>query len=319
MHLLGSDSHELDSFYHRTTQKKFQRNPNPETMSQYELSILPQELFFVTIEKGEFIPNALITLLISPEPSTFVSLIDIGDNDEFSLILDESSLGLLPPDVVSVEDSIWKVIEVHYPEMTLESVGFIRKFSKPLFEKKIFTVYLSTFNRDLIIVKEEDIDEAFDLLKKVERGISTSFTSSESDENLDFFITKFQESSTLLQFEYANLPNLTKPLLQSILRSSRGKYLSVTYENNEVTLVIGTEDLQFFKEFSALYTTHQNPWICLEVSPGYTGTSSGIVSKVSQMLAVKKIPMYYQATTTDDYIMVPKSNSEEAVACLTGE
>jgi len=83
--------------------------------------------------------------------------------DEISLILDESEFNAaaFPPQCLTIHPENWKAIKIFEGTNSIsDAIGIIATFSSILAAKGINIVYISTYNYDLILVDEHQLDEA---------------------------------------------------------------------------------------------------------------------------------------------------------------
>ncbi len=92
------------------------------------------------------------------DKAKFVSLTKSGD--ELSLVIDRENL----PDHQFANEG-WKAFKIIGP-LDFSLVGILQQVIKPLSEKGISIFTISTFDTDYILVKNEQIDMAIELLKE---------------------------------------------------------------------------------------------------------------------------------------------------------
>ncbi|WP_027398300.1 ACT domain-containing protein [Anaerovorax odorimutans] len=86
----------------------------------------------------------------------------IGKTDEeFSLVCNAK---YVPQNTISREDG-WKGFRIQ-GELDFSLIGILSKISDILAEHKIGIFVVSTFNTDYILVKEENLDKAVNILEK---------------------------------------------------------------------------------------------------------------------------------------------------------
>ncbi len=92
------------------------------------------------------------------DKAKFVSLTKSGD--ELSLVIDRENL----PDHQFANEG-WKAFKIIGP-LDFSLVGILQQVIKPLSEKGISIFTISTFDTDYILVKNEQIDMAIEVLKE---------------------------------------------------------------------------------------------------------------------------------------------------------
>lgn len=92
------------------------------------------------------------------DKAKFVSLTKSGD--ELSLVIDRENL----PDHQFANEG-WKAFKIIGP-LDFSLVGILQQVIKPLSEKGITIFTISTFDTDYILVKNEQIDMAIEVLKE---------------------------------------------------------------------------------------------------------------------------------------------------------
>ena len=116
------------------------------------LSILPETLGICHFDKKSSIPDWAI------EENRFSAI--TRTRDELSIICPEDKI----PGGVLVEKD-WRAFKIEGP-LGFVSTGIVSSLSGPLAEAEISILYISTFETDYILVKEENLNKAAKILGK---------------------------------------------------------------------------------------------------------------------------------------------------------
>lgn len=125
-------------------------------MNKLTLSVLQATFVVCKFDSKANIPN-----WVSTTNSKFTSI--IRTEEELSIVCDQS---ILPDqlDTVSIVKD-WRAIKVEGP-LDFSLTGILSGLLQPLAEQKISIFALSTFDTDYILVKEKDLSQAVDVLKR---------------------------------------------------------------------------------------------------------------------------------------------------------
>jgi hypothetical protein len=302
------------------------------------ITILKYQLYFVSLNKEIFqthIPKYLLSLLLNPLEDSFFSYTESND-EEISLVIDKASLGLIPSDGISVSPGVWRAIQIYEGPDALNAVGYVRKYSEPLGKAGIFLIYLSTYNTDLIIVKEENIDRAYNILSEHFKNqdelvvlednlLSTSPNFMMERESTHKAYGKILTVSPLpnhlkvVYIQRKHIENHTLPILNILMSAGQeDRFCTITFYGEEgYSFVLSEKDINLFnKNLKDYYIIHDNTWQTISIEYGSKGFTIGIVNIVSNILAHHNIPIYYQSTVNDDFIMVPAHLIDNAIKKL---
>jgi hypothetical protein len=81
-----------------------------------------------------------------------------------SIIVDSLDFQTFAEDAVNIYGSLWNLIKVDNVALGFEEYGIVKDFTVPLAQQGISIFYLSTFTTDYILIGEEDIEKASDIL-----------------------------------------------------------------------------------------------------------------------------------------------------------
>eukprot|EP01129_Flabellula_baltica_P008652 TRINITY_DN3462_c0_g1_i2.p1 TRINITY_DN3462_c0_g1~~TRINITY_DN3462_c0_g1_i2.p1 ORF type:complete len:304 (+),score=42.44 TRINITY_DN3462_c0_g1_i2:118-912(+) len=260
----------------------------------------------------------MMRLLFTPNPQAFYCYMET-DDDEISLFVDDVSFELFPDEFFTIVDNDpWKVIQVVYPggAKKIDTTGYINKLSETLSKVGIFTIFFSTFSSDMMIIKEESIDLAYELVSRIGLDSEDDSCDSEDDEE-DFLASPLKPPLRILSFQINDLELFTAPLLKTFLNPKlHNRFLTVTKTGDEISLILNEKYLAYFSGLEDHYLIHASTWNPIEISPGYKGKNTGLISHVTGILALNKIPIYYQAAVADDFILVPISKTSLSMSLL---
>jgi hypothetical protein len=98
------------------------------------------------------------------------------------------------------------------------------------------------------------------------------------------------------------------------LQHYEGGFFSITYTEDEISVVIEERKLDFFKftEIDKLNTNYVN----IKVDEVLDFSLVGILYKITEILKTLKISVFVISTYNTDYIMIEKKNLERAVESL---
>ena len=132
-----------------------------ELLRQTKVEIAPQSYFFLSLRQTDF-----QTLLQNPELSPRMSapFMIFKDQFEVTLLLDEIDFGKIRIEISDAK------IESGFRLLTLDKVldfnvvGFLAEISRILAEAEISIIALSSFSRDHILIKQENLAKALKVL-----------------------------------------------------------------------------------------------------------------------------------------------------------
>lgn len=119
-------------------------------MKKLTLSILPEKLGICHLDKNSPIPSWAI------EEKKFSSI--SKTRDELSIVCPQDKI----PGGVLVERD-WRAFKVEGP-LGFVLTGIVASLSEPLAKAKISIFYVSTYETDYLLVKEENLDKAAEIL-----------------------------------------------------------------------------------------------------------------------------------------------------------
>jgi len=304
--------------------------------SSESVGILPLKLYLASISRDHFESCIRILLKVTffiERKTSFFSYTET--EDEVSLILDEDSLKTfesIAPNPVSISPGIWKAIQVYEGAAALNETGVISSLCTPLSKENISMIYLSTYNTDLILVKDEESSKALDLLKSAyqqKRQSTPSSTPSHTDTSHKPANTPDTSPTTGSQMLVSLLPNRlaiatfndlpsfsssTQALLKEFFFSPpTDRFFSFTASPTEVSMVINEDSLGSFPEKSLLV---HSSWRVLDVCASASGFMGSSVNTLSDALAKANISIYYLSTFHTDFILVPENKVDAAIASL---
>eukprot|EP01129_Flabellula_baltica_P008651 TRINITY_DN3462_c0_g1_i1.p1 TRINITY_DN3462_c0_g1~~TRINITY_DN3462_c0_g1_i1.p1 ORF type:complete len:225 (+),score=36.48 TRINITY_DN3462_c0_g1_i1:34-675(+) len=186
----------------------------------YEISTLSHRLYLCrhSFDFQNYLSLPMMRLLFTPNPQAFYCYMET-DDDEISLFVDDVSFELFPDEFFTIVDNDpWKVIQVVYPggAKKIDTTGYINKLSETLSKVGIFTIFFSTFSSDMMIIKEESIDLAYELVSRIGLDSEDDSCDSEDDEE-DFLASPLKPPLRILSFQINDLELFTAPLLKTFL------------------------------------------------------------------------------------------------------
>lgn len=135
---------------------------HPFTCSKYKFhvcSVIPSTLPSIAqplLQMMFFNPRS------SEERFFSISIID----DDVSLIVDTRDIYKFPPDSVYTNEAYLKVITIGNGPLGFDECGIVAQVSSPLGEAEISTFYICTFNTDHMLIPEDGITKAVQILNK---------------------------------------------------------------------------------------------------------------------------------------------------------
>eukprot|EP01099_Mayorella_cantabrigiensis_P004997 TRINITY_DN3860_c0_g1_i1.p1 TRINITY_DN3860_c0_g1~~TRINITY_DN3860_c0_g1_i1.p1 ORF type:complete len:382 (-),score=86.03 TRINITY_DN3860_c0_g1_i1:328-1473(-) len=230
----GEYAYELFQFSHETTE---------------HIKTLPQKLSLLTIQTNSLslCLDPLIRLAFYSE-----KLFSFTETpDEVSLIIEQDSLDQFPsdPSIVTISGQTYRALEVWEGEQALDCIGAVRQLALPLETAKIPCVYLSTFNTDLILVDENDLSAALEVLEQSVKRSSINKSSTSSSPTL--LNTRHPYRLSLLTFLRREGDLLMHPLLKQLLFTSGPRFFNFTATQKEITVVTERHLLNSFLNISA--------------------------------------------------------------------
>ncbi len=118
------------------------------------LTILPDKLAVYRLDKNAGLPQ-----WVNKKHLSFWSI--TKTTDELSVTFPEA---LVPPGIEAVKG--WKAIKIEGP-LDLAKTGILASIINPLAKEKISTFVISTFETDYILIKEDKLDKAVEILGKL--------------------------------------------------------------------------------------------------------------------------------------------------------
>ena len=113
------------------------------------LTILPQTLSIARLQATEDIPS-----WATQSPFFCIT----RTSDELSIVASEE---VIPSDIQ--QEKGWRALKLHGP-IAFSEVGVLNSLTKPLAEAGISIFAISTFDTDYVLVKEENLSRAIDVL-----------------------------------------------------------------------------------------------------------------------------------------------------------
>lgn len=138
-------------------------------MSHLQLTVLPYRLVSSKISKDK-VPNCSHTLMhmifFPRRRARFFSYVD--DEDEVSLVCDESWIKEFPADAIDASEEFYRAIQVG-----LGATGFdpamLNTVTSPLAAAGIHVLYISSFSSDYILIRDEKLDDALTILRRTQQ------------------------------------------------------------------------------------------------------------------------------------------------------
>jgi len=309
------------------------------SFTNLKLSNLPQRLFLASVSKDQLDICIKVILKLAffwnetrkDGPSSEAPFFSYTDTaDEISFILDEKSLAEFENSIggsnpLIIGPGCWKAIQVYEGADALSQTGYIATLSEPLKHSDIEMIYLSTYNTDLILVKERSFEEAFSLLNKTinnheeketthSRTLSSPKSWAEVVKSGTIFVTILPEILAIATYRNVNLIEIsTQALLRQFFFPPReNRFFSFTASPAETTMILEQNQLASFPK--DVLEVHSARWKALQVAEGLSGSAG--INLLANALAVANISIYYLSTFNSDFILVPEHKAEEAMLCL---
>jgi hypothetical protein len=303
---------------------------------------MPDPLTLLKIAKSDLdlCSKQLIRLaFFKQSTSSFFSYTET--EEEVSLILDEGSRKELSSliEELQIQSQQWRAIEIFEGPQAIDQTGYIARFSEPLARQHVDLIYVSTYNTDLILVTEEAVERAVVGLQQVALdGLSTPsapqslgtekmprFASEDDLEAIQgdaaetHILAKLENHLHLVNFATSQVPALTHCLLQLFLfPQSPARFFSYTSYGGQVSLILDSLEFDSLRPHLSSVTHHEHLWNAIHIQASAEGIDSGVVNFAARLLADSHIPIYYLATSNDDFILVPQQSSTAALASLQG-
>lgn len=234
----------------------------------------------------------------------------------------------------------WRAIEIFEGPQALDETGLISRFSEPLARQHLDLIYVSTYNTDLILVEEDNVERAITSLQQVAirnpRSASPGpqhlgpeaipkFASQDDidalqDDSTDTHILeKLSSDMHLINFTADKVPPLTHALLQLFLfPREEARFFSYTAYGGQVTMILDSVDFGSLQPQIDSITHHEELWNVIHIQASAEGIDSSVLNFAARILAQNHISIYYLSTLNDDYLLVPQDSSNAALECLQG-
>lgn len=134
---------------------------------KHPVVLLPARVFLLGIPH-ETVPDVslvLIRLLFFDVRSPARFLAFTKTDHEVSLVVDESYLELLDPNLFNVYSVPWRVLQIGTKALGFDETGIVARTTQPLAADRIPIFYQSSFSRDFVLVHEKDEAVAVDALR----------------------------------------------------------------------------------------------------------------------------------------------------------
>eukprot|EP01119_Soliformovum_irregulare_P013183 TRINITY_DN3489_c0_g1_i1.p1 TRINITY_DN3489_c0_g1~~TRINITY_DN3489_c0_g1_i1.p1 ORF type:complete len:304 (+),score=44.40 TRINITY_DN3489_c0_g1_i1:246-1157(+) len=297
--------------------------------SGLEITVLPHRIFMVRVDKEMlgFCTKALLRLLFYPDSSSFFSYTET--DDETSLFLNEESLMYMKENIGSHVDLVqspecWRAVQIFEGASSIDLTGLVASLSAPLTRLGIEMVYLSTFESDLILVSEENLEKASTCLREriAQNPDFKAFKQETANEEQMILFSPLNAKLALVAFKsMAEMKHSAVALLEQFLfykkSESQNRFFSFTAPPTAITMVIEHEVASMFGD---ALNVHADRWSAIQVlGEGSTGFSETNVSTLSAILAEAGISIYYLSTFNSDFILVPEKQMESALTCLNAK
>lgn len=234
----------------------------------------------------------------------------------------------------------WRAIEIFEGPQALDETGLISRFSEPLARQHLDLIYVSTYNTDLILVEEGNVERAVTSLQQVAIGHPRSsspgplqlgpeaipkFASQDDVEALQddstdtHILEKLSSDMHLVNFSASQVPALTHTLLQLFLfPREEARFFSYTAYGGQVTIILDSVDFASLQPQISSITHHEDLWNVIHIQASAEGIDSSVLNYAARILAQNHISIYYLSTLNDDYLLVPQESSNAALDCLRG-
>lgn len=234
----------------------------------------------------------------------------------------------------------WRAIEIFEGPQALDETGLISRFSEPLARQHLDLIYVSTYNTDLILVEEGNVERAVTSLQQVAIGHPRSsspgpqqlgpeaipkFASQDDVEALQddstdtHILEKLSSDMHLVNFAASQVPALTHTLLQLFLfPREEARFFSYTAYGGQVTMILDSVDFASLQPQISTITHHEDLWNVIHIQASAEGIDSSVLNYAARILAQNHISIYYLSTLNDDYLLVPQESSNAALDCLRG-
>jgi len=243
-------------------------------------------------------------------------------NGNYTLILDDELVKQMDSDLLLDCDPHWGVIQVDLGQMGYVGYGLIRSVCEPLARKKIPLYYVSTTNNDLILVKNDRLQEAMQCL-------STALSEPCGSRDAEFVpqplpglkLRKFTQAY-LSSFSWAQKDEYMKALIKILFyNQQKDSFFSFTQNDDEISLFI---DPQAGKILMKVETedciNFDKTWGTIIIEFDHNKKKKrelpGVVSSLSRILADQQIPILYLSTFSDSLLLVKKDKWDLACSAL---
>lgn len=325
-------------------------------LTEGSITVLPRRIYMTRIQKSDLNQalRQLLELMLFGDADSICSYTETPqseacedpDDTVVSLFIDEVSLKKFDPEVVLQGES-YRAIHVFEGPEALSQCGYIFHLSNVLVQNGIEVVYLSTFNTDLLLVSEEDVERAHTYVVSSLCTLEATSAQFARDAEEQFLLTldeSVSQRSTTPSFsamagadlhfsrgpDRLHLVSLSREGLEKhafhlfkllLAEPQPTRFFSFTSVQGEITIVVNEKDFQLLhtKEGELLsgLVAHETSWSLLQLNAGATGgVTQNTVSLVSKILALHMIDIYYLSTVSFDFIFTPTVKAEKAVAAL---
>jgi len=93
----------------------------------------------------------------------------------------------------------------------------------------------------------------------------------------------------------------------------RRQLVSISRTDRELSLVCPTTMSQ---KVEATTEQRSNNWVCFEVDGPLAFSETGILSRISNILAKADVPIFVVSSFDTDYLMVAQSDRQRTITCL---
>jgi len=298
--------------------------------SSLPISLLADSVLLLSFSKEEikYLISGILKMAFFTAENRFFSF--TVTEDEVSLIVSVDSLHEIEQlktkdQTITISPGKYKVIQIYEGPDVLDETGLISFISSRLQTENIPIIYLSTFNTDLILVREEHAEKAFKYLTTQTPPLNPSpnvttqpatIISKNQKQKLNSQMSVIKLENNVLDIvtcSKSNLPHLTHSFLKEILfPDPNQRFFSLTICGNDATFVVDNK-----AAFSGPHLQiHTKLWCCLQVTAGSSGSSGASVHAISATLAKHDVSLYFLGTFGSDFVLVREEQSKQALKVL---
>jgi len=261
-------------------------------------------------------------------------------SQEISIVLDEESIKEFPEGVLKLSKDYYRALELW---SSVPQVGLVHSLSHPLANAGISIFYISTYETDFTLIKEEELDQALTCLKNNlpnlsinNHRITTTTKSTQKPLKLaDFsspidaqFSKKLKLAVSANELVLASVQKKILPFIgMSILKLlffsySPERFFSYCQTNSNISMILPAKEYESLSETAESIgfslSSFSDSWNRIVVDEGPLGFDEpGIVDAISSPLSKIDINIYYISTFDTDHLLVKQKDTDRAVQTLT--